>query len=269
MGVDRLGDETGRGHELLLVLRAGRHRERDAVRGEDEAGLGSDIRRQRVARRLDMPRVGPQKSCMIMPAADVRDVDVSAATLDHLQPRIEDVLSVLSAARVRLMGRHDEADRPPDAFVGHLRQRVGYERMPVAHTDVDGQPRAALPQAFTQPVRLATRERGDGGDATKELVVTNHFLDPCRWHLATTQHVVEEGSDLLRPLWATEGDEEYRVERFRRHREALYLGIGDGMALSPTSPAMSQLTPDLCPLSPSCARTKKSANRVCYTVLFI
>ena len=145
---------------------------------------------------------------MIMPAADVGDVDVSAATLDHLQPRIEDVLSVLPAARVRLMDRHDEADRPPDAFVGHLRQRVSYERMPVAHADPDREIGLTLGQSGPETVRLATGNRGDGGDAAVLFVVVRHGVNPCRRNAPAAQHVSKEGPDFVESLRSAEADQE-------------------------------------------------------------
>jgi len=58
------------------------------------------------------------------------------------------VLAILLAARVGMMRGGDEHDRLPHTIGIHLLQRVGQQRMPVAHADVDRQRTAGGNKAF-------------------------------------------------------------------------------------------------------------------------
>ena len=143
---------------------------------EHDSGPRSDLGGQLAPSCFDVPGVGPHEHWMIVPAADVGDIDVRPATLHHVLPGFEDVLPVLATARVRVMGGHDESNGSPDVCPRHFPQRVGQKGMPVSRSDVHGQAHAMLFQALTQAVGLPTSELGDGRDTAEELVVLRDFF---------------------------------------------------------------------------------------------
>jgi hypothetical protein len=73
---------------------------------------------------------------MIEPAVDKCDVDVFPLFAD-VNPGGSDVLAILLAARVRVLGGRDEPDGVAKSGRVHLAQCVGEQRMPVAHPDKD------------------------------------------------------------------------------------------------------------------------------------
>ena len=110
------------------------------------------------------------------------------------------------------MGSGDDADGAADAGARHLGKRVGEERMPVAHPDVDRQRRAGARQPLAQALGLAHRQLGDRRDAAEELVVMRDFFDPLGRDAAAAQHVLEKRPDVGRPLRAAERDHQHGVE---------------------------------------------------------
>src|SRR3954470_4688258 len=114
---------------------------------------------------------------MVEPAADVGDVDVAAIASSELGPRRQHVLPVLLAAGIRMLRRRDEADRVPRAVGVHLVQRVGEERVPVAHADVHGQGTASGRKSLAQAGRLKLRKTRDRRYATEQLVMMSDFFD--------------------------------------------------------------------------------------------
>ena len=106
--------------------------------------------RDRVRRERDMRLVSPRTAARAPPARGRRSPRSSPGWLKnmrvrthlgcarpHLLLRVEEVLAVLPAARVRRVGRREERERPLDPVVGHLAQRVGEERIPVPVAEVD------------------------------------------------------------------------------------------------------------------------------------
>ena len=110
----------------------------------------------------------------------------------------------------------NETERASPAVDVHLMQRVGQERMPVAHPDVHRQWMAGCRQALGQARGLAPGERGDRRHSAEELVVTGHFLDPLRQHSTAAKHVRQKRTDVVRALWPTERNEQNGIE----HRES-------------------------------------------------
>src|SRR3954469_14999471 len=108
---------------------------------------------------------------MVEPAADVGDVDVAAIASSELGPRRQHVLPVLLAAGIRMLRRRDESDRVPRAVGVHLVQRVGEERVPVAHPDVDAQRATGRCKPLAEASRLELGEPRDWRYATEQLVM--------------------------------------------------------------------------------------------------
>ena len=91
--------------------------------------------------------VGRNEQGMIEPASHERDVDV-VAVAQQLGARRGDVLPILLAARIGVLGGRDEPDGAAQACRAHLPQRVGEQRVPVAHPDVDGKRMAGCRQTY-------------------------------------------------------------------------------------------------------------------------
>ena len=81
-------------------------------------------------------RVGRNEQGMIEPAPDERHLDI-VAIASQLGACGGDVLAILLAARIGVLRRSDETDGATQAGGAQLTQRVGQQRMPVAHADVD------------------------------------------------------------------------------------------------------------------------------------
>src|SRR3982751_1829880 len=141
---------------------------------------------------------------MVEPAADVSDVDVAAVATSELGPRRQYVLPVLLAAGIRMLSRGDEPDRVPRAVGVHLVQRVGEERGPVAHADVDAQRTASRCKSLAQAGGLQLGEARDRRYTTEQLVMMCHFSYPFGRYPASAQHVRQKRPHVLRPLRAAE-----------------------------------------------------------------
>ena len=106
----------------------------------------------------------------------------------------------------------DQADGAADARARHLGQRVGEERMPVAHPDVNRQLRAAVAQPLAQSLGLRRRQSCEWRDATEQIVVMGDFFDTLRRNAAAAQDVGEERFDVSWSLGAAERDQQHGVE---------------------------------------------------------
>ena len=106
----------------------------------------------------------------------------------------------------------DQADGAADARARHLGQRVGEERVPVAHPDVHRQLRAAVAQPLAQSLGLRLRQSGEWRHAAEQLVVMRDLFDTLRRHAAAAQDVGEERSDVSWSLGAAERDQQHCVE---------------------------------------------------------
>ena len=155
---ERERHERGGLAQLGLVVAGGRERPRQAVRGEDEARRGAprlgdllEGGRHALHERLDEAGVVVERAQL---------VDLRRALAD-LGARPRDVLEVLAAARVGAVGGGEERERARDAVVGHLPQRVGQQRVPVAVPPVDRQRHAVPLQLLAQRrhERAALRRR--------------------------------------------------------------------------------------------------------------
>ena len=114
------------------------------------------------------------------------------------------------------MGSRDEADRSAYACARHGRQGIGQKRMPVSHPDVDPQRPTGGVEARLKPGGLPMCELGDRRAATGQLVVVGNLLDPFRGDASSTQHVGQEGSDVVWPLRAAERHDQHGIERTGR-----------------------------------------------------
>ena len=150
---------------------------------------------------------------VVVPVADIGDVDVWQPLLAQRRASVAHVLLVLKAARIAAMSGGDQADGAADSRARHLGQRVGEERMPVAHPDVDRQRRPALPQPLPQPFGLRLRQAGEWRHAAEQLVVMCDFFDALGRNASPAQDVREERSDVSWTLGAAERDQQHCVER--------------------------------------------------------
>ena len=119
-------------------------------------------------------------------------------------------MSRRAALTVRRQNKPDGAAHPR---VGHLPQRVGQERMPVAHPHIDRQRRARVLEALPQPGSLEEGALGDWRNAAKERVMLSNFLDASRWNTSAAQHVGKERADVIRALRPAKADQQHSVER--------------------------------------------------------
>ena len=150
---------------------------------------------------------------VVVPVADIGHVHVWQPLLAKRRASVAHVLLVLKAARIAAMSGGDEADGAADARARHLGQRVGEERMPVAHPDVDRQRRAAFPEPLAAALRPAPPSAGEWRHAPEQLVVMCDFFDALGRNATPAQDVREERSDVSWSLGAAERDQQHGVER--------------------------------------------------------
>ena len=162
------------------------------MRGKHDACDGARGCRQRLQCRAHVPGVRLDEAIVRMPVANIRDRDVRGTTAHDLGARVEDILPVLRATRVRAMRGADESNRAPHAILRHLPQHVRQQRMPVAHAEVDRHVHAGGYQPRAKPLYLALRDRRERRHSTESLVVFRHLLNPLRGHAAPAQDVREE-----------------------------------------------------------------------------
>ena len=108
-----------------------------------------------------------------------------------------------------------------DIFV----KRVGQERMPVAHADMNGERDAAGAQPCLELAGLTQRELGQRRHAAEPVVVVGDFLDTFGRHATPAQDVGKKRPHVGRRLRSTEGNEQHRVERLRHGRSHRSLRI--------------------------------------------
>ena len=124
-----------------------------------------------------------------------------------------DVLLVLAAARVAVLGRErqgEHAYRMPArdmSFSGVLEERV-----PVPHPDVYREVRH-LVKSLAKALCLTHRDLGDRRDAIEHLIVTDHGIETRRRYRTAAQHVSEKRADFVPRLRSAEADEENGVKR--------------------------------------------------------
>jgi hypothetical protein len=109
--------------------------------------------------------------------------------------------------------RGENADRASPSRVRQLRQRIGEERMPVAHADIHGQGNVAAAQCPFERCRLLHRQLGQGRDAAEPLVVMRDLFHPFGTDAASAQDVLEKRTHVGGPLRAAECHEQHGVER--------------------------------------------------------
>jgi len=162
---------------------------------------------------LHMAGVRVDEPFVIVPVFDIGDLHVRLAGPDRLGSRVEDVLLVLRTARIRPLRRADEADGALHAGVGHLLERVGQQRMPVAHPDEHRQVEACRREPRPQTLGLLHRDFGQGRHAPEVLVVADDLFDALGWNAASPEDVGEKRPDVGWPKRATEGNHKDGVER--------------------------------------------------------
>ena len=148
---------------------------RNAVRGEDQPRAGRQVGGQPGARgRTCAALAATNPGCANQLSTKVTSTSALACARSSARGG-RHVLAVLLAARVGMLRGDDEPDRTPHAGLVHVAQRVGQQRMPVAHADVDRQrvPRAG--QTTARTIGLAPGDRRDRRHAAEELVVTRHL----------------------------------------------------------------------------------------------
>ena len=110
------------------------------------------------------------------------------------------------------MGGQDDAERAFHPGLGHLREHVVEEGMPVPHAQEDRQPGAAGGQALPEARGLSSADLRQRRAAVEQLVVPRHGLDAGRGHLAPAQDVAQEGTDVGSSLRPAEPDQQHGVE---------------------------------------------------------
>src|SRR5208282_3079111 len=128
----RTGDQPRRFAQLLDVPGPLRHRDRDAVSGENEMNVRMRVRVETPQRFRHARSCGLYEQRMRVPRAGVIDLRRRDS---GLLARVADVLLVAIPARLAAMRRHDKSERSPYSARGHLAYRAGEIRLPVAHPD--------------------------------------------------------------------------------------------------------------------------------------
>ena len=111
-----------------------------------------------------------------------------------------------------LSGR-DEPDGTTQSGRMHLTQRVGKQRVPVAHPNKNGKRIASRGKADAQTFRLLPGNGRDRRHTAKELVMVGYLLDAFGTDTSAAQDVREERANIVEPLWPTERDDENGIER--------------------------------------------------------
>ena len=182
---------------------------------KDEPGLVANIRGQPIRSRTHVPCVHVDEQRMIEPAADVRDVHVSAGFRPQLLPRMRHVLPVLLTAGIGVMSRCYETHSASDPRGVHLSKRVHEQRMPVAHADVHRQAITGSRESLLEAPRLQARKPRYRRDAVENLVMVRHFLDSLGRHTPAAKHSFEERTDIGPPLRTAEGHNQNGLEPSR------------------------------------------------------
>jgi hypothetical protein len=94
----------------------------------------------------------------------------------------------------------------------HRAKRIGQQRMPVAHADIDRKWMAGRGKTRSKTGRLPLGDRGDRRHATEEFVVVRHFLHALGAHATPAQHVGQKRADVVGSLRSAEGNDQNRIE---------------------------------------------------------
>src|SRR5688572_25478152 len=215
------GNQASGRLELLTIGIALGHRDRNAVRAEDQPRGGAQVLGQCHDGAPDVLRVRADEAGMRKPVGHERHLHVGKTALENLRARSLHVLAVLRAARVAAMRGGDEPDRTANPGARHLRERVGQIRVPVAHADVHGQGSAGLLEAGSKSVSLHGGDSRERRQAAEHLVMMGHLVHALRRDAPPAQHVGDERPHVVRALRPSEGHHENGVE-----------GFGHGMNLS-------------------------------------
>ena len=184
------------------------HRDRDAVRGEDQVGVVPQVGGeggQRGARaggeRLDEARVVEEAPDLVDPGC-VR-ADRGAGPLD--------VVQVLPAARVGAVSGGHQGDGAPHAVIGHGPHRVGQVRRPVPVPPVDGQRQAAGREVGADRGQQVPALLVDRAHPADRVVVLGHARQPLRRDAAAAGDVLQERHHLVGAFRAAERDKQEGV----------------------------------------------------------
>jgi hypothetical protein len=106
------------------------------VGGEDDRDIAANVLGELGECLADVLDHRLDESGVIVEDAELIDLGCAGA---GLFTGSRDVIEVLAAARIRTVGGGDESERPLDAVLSHLTQRVDEQGMPVAIAPVDGE----------------------------------------------------------------------------------------------------------------------------------
>ena len=97
------------------------------------------------------------------------------------------------------------------ALGGHLPQRIGQERVPVAIAKINGQTRPVAGKFFFEPRDQGAVLLVDRAFAAELIVVLGHGQHALARDIFAAEHVFQKRNHVLRALWPTEGDKKQRV----------------------------------------------------------
>src|SRR5829696_8076011 len=119
---------------------------------------------------------------------------------------IGNVLTVLPATRVRAVCRSHKRECVLNTIRGHLFERIGEQRVPVAITPVDRELWSMSLQLLFQCRNQISILWIDRTDAAEQLVMMCNLEHAFTRDVATSQHVLEEGNDIVHPFGPAERD---------------------------------------------------------------
>ena len=209
---ERRGGQARARVELFAVRVPLRHRQRNAVGGEDDARGVAELVRQAVERLARVRGDGVDEPGTFVPVADVRHLDRRGPLRVQQRARFVYVLAVLQAAGVAALRGGEKPDRAPQAGTRHLRHRVLQERMPVAHAHAHGQRDVARDERRFERARLRDRQVRERRDAAEPFVVMRDLLHAFGRDAPSAQNVPEKRAHVRRTLRSAERDQKDRVE---------------------------------------------------------
>ena len=205
---DPIGDEAGGFGELRLVVGGRRHRNGDRVGGEHQRWSSVltefvDGGAGRLGEWLDEARmvvVGPN-------LVDVRDGQVGS-TLRNLVARSDDVLAVLTTARVGRVGGREDGERTGHTVLGHPFDLVAEIGIPVAIAPVDGEAHACVGEGALKGGSLASALLVDGAHPAEVGVMLTDLGEPFARDATTAGDVLQEGDHVVGSFGSAETHEE-------------------------------------------------------------
>ncbi len=138
---------------------------------------------------------------------DVRDGQVGS-TLRNLVARSDDVLAVLTTARVGRVGGREDGERTGHTVLGHPFDLVAEIGIPVAIAPVDGEVHACVGEGALEGDSLTSALLVDGADPTEVGVVLTDLGEPFAWYATTAGHVLQEGDHVVGSFGSAEAHEE-------------------------------------------------------------